>query len=273
MIVSRRWFTVITAVVLIGLAGGCAKQQSPVVFAVAADVQYCDKDTVGSRHYRQSLAGLQRFVESVNQRADVDFAIELGDIIDGGQKAAKELEQILAVYAGLRCPRYYVMGNHEFVGLDRTAVLSMIGLEKGYYRFDKQSVRFIVLDTVELENADTASKQLDWLNGQLTDACKKKLSVIVLGHYPITPPVEKRIAKNADAVRDILNRYGCVRAYVCGHNHAGGYLHDKGIHYLTLPAMVDDPNADTWAMMTLWPDRLDITGYGNVKNQTLMFDK
>lgn len=253
------------------MVAGCARQVQPVRFAVVADIQYADRDTAGERHFRQSLNGLEQFVQTTNVQKP-DFAIELGDIIDGGPDAARELDSILAVYHRLDCPKYYVLGNHEFAGLSRDVVLAKLKLEKGYYAFDRGTFRFVVLDTVELSApGDAAAGQLSWLDRQLADAARRKMDVIVFGHYPPLPESGSFLAGNARAVCERLEKYGCVRAYLCGHYHAGGYVNQNGVHYLTLPAMVDTPDGRTWAMMTLYPDRLDIQGTGKIKNEILTF--
>jgi hypothetical protein len=36
--------------------------------------------------------------------------------------------------------------------------------------------------------------------------------------------------------------------------------------------MVDDPAGMTWAMMSLYPDRLEIRGSGLIENQILIFN-
>jgi 3',5'-cyclic AMP phosphodiesterase CpdA len=253
------------------IVAGCAGQTQSVRLAVVADIQYADRESAGERHFRQSLGGLEQFVLAANAQKP-DFAIELGDIIDGGPDAMRELDRILEIYHRLDCPKYYVLGNHEFNGLAREVVLAKLKLKKGYYVFDRGGFRFVVLDTVELsENSDAATEQLNWLDQQLADAAKRKKNTVVFGHYPPLPEANSYLAGNAHAVCERLEKYGCVRAYLCGHIHAGGYLEQNGVHYLTLPAMVDTPDGKTWAMMTLYPDRLDIQGTGKIKNKTLIF--
>lgn len=294
---GKIWFLLAVAVVMTG----CASQSRPLVFGVVADVQYADKDPAGGRYYRSSLGGLVAFVQQCNQK-HVDFAIQMGDLIDGGENAGRDMDRALAVYEQLNCRHYHVPGNHDFEGLRRLTVLKRLGLERGYYTFEKNGVLFVVLDTQDVamqggwtKNSDAYKKaeellqklteqkqpnaqpyngslgnqQLVWLDGVLSAAKQKKQDVIVFGHLPLWPDGEKHTAWNASDVRKILSEYGCVRAYLCGHNHAGGYGQEKGIHYLTLQGMVDDPDGRTWAMIQVWPDKIEIQGTGNVKNQIL----
>jgi len=286
------------------MIAGCAGTAKPVRFAVVADVQYADKDTAIGRYYRNGIDSLSRFVDAANDQRP-DFAIQVGDIIDGGNHAATELDRVLAVYDRLLCERYHVVGNHDFNGLAREAVLSKMKLDTAFYSFEVRGVRFIVLDMLELGvqggwakeseayrtseamlnelaargegnaqpyNGGIGQAQLAWLDAELSAAHQKKQDVVVFGHLPLLPATDPHIAWNAAAIRDVLERYGCVRAYIGGHNHAGGYAREQGIHYLTLPAMVDDSAGMTWAMMSLYPDRLEISGSGRIENQVFMFN-
>jgi len=88
---------------------------------------------------------------------------------------------------------------------------------------------------------------------------KEKQDVIVFGHLPLWPEGEKHTAECGRCAKD-SGEYGCVRAYLCGHNHAGGYGQENGIHYLNLPGAVNDPDGRTWAMIQVWPDRMEIQG-------------
>jgi 3',5'-cyclic AMP phosphodiesterase CpdA len=286
------------------VVAGCASQPKPVVFGVVADVQYADKDTAGGRYYRSSLGGLVAFVQQCNQK-HVDFAIQLGDLIDGGDNAGTELDRAATVYDQLNCRHYSVLGNHDFEGISRSKVLKRLGLDRGYYTVEKSGLLCVVLDTQDVAvqggwprdsaqykkaeeslqkaaeqklpnaqsyNGSLGNQQMVWLDGVLAEAKKKNQDVIVFGHLPLWPDGDKHTAWNAGDVRKILSAYGCVRAYLCGHNHAGGYGQEKGIHYLNLPGAVDDVDGRTWGMIEVWPDKMEIVGTGNVKNQTLMFE-
>ncbi len=212
---------------------------------------------------------------------------------------------MLAVYGRLVCKHYHVVGNHDFNGLAREAVLSKMKLNSAFYSFEVRGVRFIVLDMLDLSvqggwakdsdayrasdamlkeltargkgnaqpyNGGVGQGQLACLDAELSAAHQKKQDVVVFGHLPLLPVTDPHIAWNAAAIRDVLERYGCVRAYIGGHNHAGGYAREQGIHYLTLSAMVDDPAGRTWAMMSLYPDRLEIAGSGTIDNQIVVFN-
>lgn len=299
---GKTWITFVAAALTMA---GCASQSKPLTFGVVADVQYADKDTENGRYYRNSLAGLVFFVRQCNGQR-VNFAVQLGDLIDGGANAGRELDYALTVYEQLNCPRYHVLGNHDFEGLRRLSVLKRLKLERGYYTVEKGGILFVVLDTQDVAvqggwpknsvaykkaeellqkalerkspnaqpyNGSLGNQQLVWLDGVLAEAQKNHQDVIVFGHLPLLPDTDKHTAWNAGDARKILARYGCVRAYLCGHNHAGGYARENGIHYITLPGAVDSPDGRTWATVQVWPDRMEIQGTGNIKNQTLVFEE
>ncbi len=46
----------------------------------------------------------------------------------------------------------------------------------------------------------------------------------------------------------VLESHTCVVAYINGHNHAGGYGLKNGIHYLTVPGMVETPDTTAYAV-------------------------
>ncbi len=287
------------------MAGGCASPAKPIVFAVVADVQYADREKSGGRDYRQGLAGLKAFVEYVNNVKPA-FAVELGDIIDGGPNAQAELGRVLDVWAGLQTQGYCVVGNHEFNGLSRNLVMKKLGLAKGYYDFSYSGCRFVVLDTqaiaiwggweaespqyksaqamleslreagaanAQVYNGAIGTEQLAWLEETLADAGRKGQDAIVFGHLPLAPEGDGHIALDAGQVRRVFERAGCVRAYLCGHNHSGGYVRENGIHYLTLPAMVDAPDGRCWALIRMFEDRMEIEGVGTARTMSLFFTK
>ena len=280
---------------------GCIESR-PIQFGVVADVQYADKPTASGRHYAESLPELERCVSDFN-RDELAFVIQLGDLIDGGPNAAAQLRTTTAVYDQLRMPHYHVLGNHDFGGIDRTSTMDILGLQRGYYRFDIRDWRFIVLDTQDWAiyggwaedspqyraavqmldalkaagapnamdwNGGFGDEQLAWLEAELTDADRSDKRVIVFGHLPLMPVDELHAAWNGQAVVSIFEKYGCVKAYLCGHNHQGGYVQHNGIHYITLEAMVNAAGKDgAWATVTLFGNEISIEGFGAVTTRTL----
>ena len=84
-----------------------------LTIGAVTDVHYADKDIAGVRHYRASMARLERAVEVFNER-QVDIALELGDLIDAADDVEDEiayLHAIDAVFAKADAERHYVLGE------------------------------------------------------------------------------------------------------------------------------------------------------------------
>ena len=75
------------------------------------------------------------------KREEVDFVIHCGDFC-----TPPGYLEALEIYNNFELPTYHVMGNHDFDQLPHDEVLKAYGLKSGYYYFDKNGFRFIVLD-------------------------------------------------------------------------------------------------------------------------------
>lgn len=245
---------------------GAAAAQAPFRFGVVADVQYADQDTAGRRDYRAALGRLRACVEEFN-RAALAFAIQLGDIVDGG---AANYARVLEEFNRVRAPRYHVRGNHD-------AEVATVR----YYDFAAHGWRFVVLDGMDINVAQPAGRamlaqlkgrpnattwngaagdgQKRWLDTVLAAATRRGERAIVFCHFPVmegsaTPP---HLLWNAAEVVAILERHAAVAAFFSGHDHRGGYAEHNGIHYVTFPGMVEGGQG---AVVTVRPGRIELPG-------------
>ena len=126
---------------------GTAPATEPTTLSVGllADVQYCDCDTVRTRHYRDSLDKLTAATDDLDQRG-VDLTIQLGDVID---RYPESFDAILPVYAQLDGPRHHVLGNHDFP-LSSPAVVKRLRMPNEFYDILLPGWRFVVLDTNDI---------------------------------------------------------------------------------------------------------------------------
>ncbi len=278
-----------------------------IQFGVTADVQYAQKESAGGRHYSQSLGKLAECVDDLNGR-DLSFVIQLGDFIDGGKPtdAKQQLQAVAAVYQTLEWPGYHVLGNHDFVGLDRKTVSDILELEASYYHFDAGQWRFVVLDTQDLAiqggwepgsekfrqaeamlkalratgadnahdwNGGIGPEQKQWLTETLETADRQRKNVIVFGHLPLMELGESHTLWNAEGIATLLEKHDCVKAYLNGHRHSGGYTKRNGIHYVTIEGMVDAADDEgAWAVVTLSKQQIVIEGVGAATNRVLEID-
>ena len=276
--------------------------ESSLTFSVIADVQYADKPPEEPRRYRDAIIRLQDFVAHCRQ-IQPSFVVQLGDLIDGGPDALPEMRQALEVLASLDRQRMmHVLGNHDFLGLDRKTVTALFGLQKGYYDFQMAGWRFVVLDTVEISvqggwdrqsrnyraavdmmntlqqvgadnarivNGGMSREQIDWLDSVLDDTDSKQHKAFIFAHLPLLPMGHKHTLYNSSEVIEVLEAHPCVKVYMSGHRHAGGDMETEGIHYVGLEAMVETPDSGGWADVMLDDQMIAIRGYGNVSDRML----
>ncbi len=280
---------------------GAANENEPLSFGVVADVQYADRDPRWSRHYRASLGNLRKCVADLNAQ-DLAFTIQLGDIIDRGEQS---LDTILDVYNQLTMPKYHVLGNHDFP-IPRHDLLARLGMDHAYYSFSPPDSgwRFVVLDTVDIAmgggwpedsenhrqaaqwleklksegkpyaqpwNGGLGEQQKQWLRDTLAEAAGRGERVIAFGHMPLLAEASDGagLVLNHEEIETILDSHRCVVAYLCGHDHAGGYAERSGIHHLTVQGMVEAPEQNAYAVVDLYQDRIEIRGVGKVPSRCL----
>jgi alkaline phosphatase len=242
---------------------------------LVTDLHFADKPPGGNRHYRESIHKLAEAAKEF-QRGKIDFAVELGDLIDAGGSVQAEqlyLQRINKDYAGLANDRHYVLGNHCVYSLTKDEFLHCVERERSYYSFDRQGVHFVVLDgcfrgdgkpygrkNSDWTDANIPAEQIEWLRSDLRRTDKK---VIVFVHQRLDV-ANKYGIKNAPEIRCALEDSRKVLAVVQGHNHRNDYSEIKGIHYVTLMAMVEGSGAENncYSIMSILPNgTIRITGF------------
>ncbi len=70
---------------------------------------------------------------------------------------------------------------------------------------------------------------------------------------------------------EVLHRYTCVLAVICGHYHDGAHAVDShGIHHLTLPGTVErEPDSQAYATIHVSMERMQVNGVGEVPSITI----
>jgi predicted phosphodiesterase len=287
------------ALALALLAVPAMAQEEPLVrFGAIADPQYAPAPPRGTRHYANSLWKLSEAVEALNQE-DLAFVVTLGDIID---RHVESYNHILPIYQNLEAENWFVLGNHEYdvAGDYVTTVPAYLGMEERYYDFEHGGVRFVVIDGNDLSvyanpeetprheaslamlealeaegavnaktwNGGLSGEQIAWLRETLGAAEEAGEPVIVLGHFPLAPE-DMHNLWNYEAVTEVLAEFDGVMAYLNGHNHAGHYAEEDGIHYVTLEGMVETAVETAYAVVEVYPDRLVIDGEGRVTDRDL----
>jgi alkaline phosphatase len=240
-------------------APGAAAPEKPVLkIALFTDVHYADKAAAGTRHYRQSPEKLRRSVDRFNE-ARAALAVELGDFIDEAASVEDEigyLKRIDREYARFKGERHYALGNHCVWSLTKEEFFAHSGARKGYYSFDRGGFHFVVLDACfRADGTAYGRKNFNWTDTEIPAAERRWLEqdlektssrtivflhqrLDVAGHYGV---------KSGPEVRKILETSGRVLAVFQGHYHLNDHREIGGIHYTTLRAMVEGPDAEKGA--------------------------
>jgi predicted MPP superfamily phosphohydrolase len=292
---GRKRIVFIAALAAIFFVGGCKKA---IKFGIVADIQYHPGKPLGTRYYSASLDKLKEALAQFN-REKVHFVVNLGDTID---HHIQTFDSVMPLFKALKAPVYHLVGNHDFdiPEGNEDRVLPELGLKDSYYAFAKGSWRFIFLDGFELRypfppdetlkresealywrlraqgkehaqrwNGGIGLKQIAWLEHQLEEAEARK-NVLVFCHFPVLPEAAHNLWNDVEVLA-ILEKYRSVKAYFCGHNHAGDYALRTGVHYVTFQGMVETPDQNAFAVITLEKNAIRVQGFGREPSRTLEF--
>ena len=118
-------------------------------------------------------------------------------------------------------------------------------------------------------NGGIGRKQIDWLKSLLEQASKSGEKAVIFCHYPIRPALGHCNLWNDDELLAVVEGYDCVKAWISGHNHSGGYELKSGIHHVTIEGMVETSNTNAFGVVEVYDDHLNIKGYGRLKSCVL----
>ncbi len=226
-----------------------------VRWAMMTDVHYADKKPAGTRFYRDSLAKMQAVQRTLGE-LQLDFVIELGDLIDAATSAEVEreyLQTILKPLSGLPGKNYYVLGNHCVQTLSKSEFLNEVKQPRSFFSFNVRDVHFIVLDACfrsdgkaydrgnfQWTDANIPEHELQWL---VEDLKRAVWPTILFVHQRLDVENQHGI-KNAAKVRRVLEESKKVQAVFQGHSHENDHRSIGGVEYVTLAAMVEKPGLE-----------------------------
>jgi len=229
--------------------------------------------------YPQGLRKVRAFAEAMN-REGVDFVIEGGDFKDLGRTSAESVAYLDAVEAELARfdgPRYHVLGNHDHDNLSKQEFLAHVtnagAAARPYYAFVRGGVKFIVLDACyrpdgvaycrgnfHWKEALVPDEELAFLKAELDSADGPCVPVL---HQQLDAEDETCI-RNAEAVRQVLERSGKVRFVLQGHLHEGSFREINGIGYYSGKSSMirDAPASNAFALIEIAADgRVRVNGF------------
>ncbi|MCM1025634.1 MAG: metallophosphoesterase [Roseburia sp.] len=186
-------------------------------------------------HYDAVSDGDKRLEELIAaaREKEADFILNLGDTCHPKAENQKIVETIRS--CGIPC--YMIPGNHDSDIWSEAEVLSFWGLPKAYYSMVRDNVKFLFLNTVELQDGPVIpEEQIAWLQEEMTsDHYFVILTHQSLGNDFVTPDGKSRGIRNRKIIQDILEK-NKERVLLCinGHNHGCDVKEINGICYYTL---------------------------------------
>jgi len=223
---------------------------------------------------------LDEFIQEINAKEKPDFLIVLGDLIedDTPKNDKANITFIVKKLKEIKCPVYYVAGNHDLKGLSEKELTALLSHPKLFYSYDAKGYHFIVLFSKRTQDEITIipKKQVQWLESDL-EKTKKKCVVFV--HHGLAeqnlkgnPWFEGRpnacLIHNRDEVRRILEKSGKVLAVFNSHLHWDKKHVHETIPYFTIQSFVENEGnksipSKAFAIIDIEPNKILVEVKGN----------
>lgn len=125
-------------------------------------------------------------------------------------------------------------------------------------------------------NGGFSKEQLDWLDSVLSWADGKQEKVTIVSHLPVHPDSTDPVclAWNYNELLDMVRSHCSVVLFMAGHDHDGGYYHDResGVHHLTLEGVIETPPlSDAFGTVSVYEDRMVLKGHGRITDRVFHF--
>lgn len=288
---NRRHFTLVSSLTLASgnvLKAAHAKQTEVLSLGLLTDIHYADKNTLGTRAYRDSLLKGKDAAEffKIKKAAAI---ICLGDLIDAAPSVNTEISYLTAICKVLNIagvPRHHVLGNHCVATLKKEEFFKYAksANTEGHYSFDLKGTHFIVLDACynsKMEpygrnnffwhDSNMTPQEIEWLKEDLAET---KLPTVIFTHQRLDVDRPNKYAiKQSVEVRKILEESKKVRVVFQGHSHKNELAEVNEIPYCTLAAMVEGEGVESnsYSLLRFLSDgSIKLEGYHRQKDQTFL---
>lgn len=223
---------------------------------------------------------LDDFVEKMNGNVKPEFVVILGDLVEDDNKVndKNNIDYIVKLLKKLKCPVYYVAGNHDLRNITEEELIKLFKQKSLYYSFDKNEFHIIVLYTksIKHKNAFISEKQISWLKNDLEKTNKK---TIIFSHSSLAdqnlignPWFEGKpeycLVTNRKIIRHIFSASKKVIAVFNSHLHWDKQnIHDN-IPYFTIQSLTENEDdkglaSETHAVINIVNDKVDVEIKGN----------
>ena len=193
----------------------------------------------------------ERYAEAIAAANELRpaFVVMGGDMVDD-PASEEQLEELLRITGELDAsiPMFWVPGNHDIA--PDTVQPTSHSIEKyretfgrDYYSFDRDSTRFLILNTVVLDSPqyvpDQLDEQLAWFEWEVDRSRKDQIRVVLFGHHPLflvdaeeadsywNLPRERR-----EYLLDVIHR-GHIKNAFAGHWHRNSIARDGDFEMVT----------------------------------------
>ena len=77
-------------------------------------------------------------------------------------------------------------------------------------------------------------------------------------------------AKTSAQVMNLFSKYTCVTAFLCGHDHSGGYKMEQGIHFVTVESPLEcEVGGAAYGLVKVGEDSIIVCGKGKTASRRL----
>lgn len=166
---------------------------------------------------------LQRTVNDINSKNDIDFVVITGDITELGTD--EELPRAKKIFDSLNVKYYIIPGNHDD-GWSESGGMSFIStFGSDRFVFDHNGIRFIACASgpyVRMSDGHIPHDAITWMK-KILDTTPVNMPVIFLNHYPMDSQMD-----NWYEVIDMFKKRNTI-LFLCGHGHANKILNFEDI--------------------------------------------
>lgn len=201
------------------------------------------------------------------------FIIHCGDMIHGENLASlgPDLTLFKDLIAGVKCPVYPVVGNHEVVQREGdpqflAAYRQVFGEGRTNYSFRHRGLQFVVIDNSGVPGSngtEVARSRNRWLSEIL--AGSKGVPTIVCCHVPLVPVRDEEVLKKSfgftsyashdEELLKLIDRHAdSIVAVLSGHLHLTGAVCRKGVYHVSIAGSASYPC--DFASFEVYPDRI-----------------
>jgi len=208
-----------------------------------------------------------------------DFVIGVGDMVNGGfPNLTPDFALLKATLAGLKCPYYPVMGNHESDGLEGNATHqapynAVFGVNRVNYSFQAAGIQFVMFDN---SGGGKIATRDQWIHDTLN--ASPGVPKVLCCHVPLVPMRDPSVLEKSfgfggyyrcqdpkllELVEDPSHN---VVAVLSGHLHLTGMVWQKGVCHISISGTASYPC--DFASYEVFADRISVRVHGLPKELT-----